>query len=439
MSYGTRSFREVFLPAITGGAINLETSGGTTDQLTTGQLGVFTVTNSIIGTSISTATTKNIIIAEGSYHTVENIAPGLGGYKMSDKTHTIPIRGIQRFWKKTAKAAAPMIISVGWDQTTTGTTSQVGPTFQCGTFYRLLLEAKGEAALRVFGHEVYRDVEAYTGCCGGNCQSGCTGQLVDAATVMLSWSDFIKQDPILSTMFAPVIYINGTLTGGAGSGTYTYNTSVKSQIYSAYDISLGLGAASGTYVPNTTATAGSVVAALQLTTAYVDTRFNNCTFTPSDYYYVDILLIYASLRMDDGLDSDPCQVRTTINTSVPNMVTTVQSPQQVSGLGDSVVREWITYRRYLMENFPDGYEIDLFRMRETEDDVCLTNVTRSALYDEIHIRYLNTDYFNPKPADNDRVWEAVFYVPTGTATNVFTGIISTSLTAAGSNVTLESY
>ena len=439
MSYQTRAFREVFLPAVSGGTIQLAASGVTTDALTAGELGIFPVTNSLIGSSITTAVTGSIILAEGSYHTVQNIAPGMGGYKMSDKTHTIPILGIQRFWKKTAKTALPMIISVGWDQTVTGSTSLVGPTFECGTFYRLLLEAKGEAALRVFGHEVYRDVEAWTGCCNGNCQSGCTGQLVDATTVMLSWSDFIKQDPILSTMFFPEVHINGTLTGGAGSGVYTYNTGVNSRVYSAYDISLGLGAASGTYVPNTTGTAGTIVAALQLTTAYVDTVFNTCTFTPSDYYYVDALLIYASLRMDDGLDADPCQVTTTINTSVPNMVVTLQTVQQVSGLGQMVVRDWITYRRYLMENFPDGYEIDLYRMRQIEDDVCLANVSLQALYDEIHIRYVNNDYFNPKPADNQRVWEWVGYVPTGTTTTTFTNVIAACLTAAGSNVVLETY
>lgn len=440
MSYPLRSFREVFVPAVSGSTLTLAASGTTTDQLTTGQLGVFTIANGIYGSAISAATTADLFFAEGSYHTVEAIAPGMGGYKMSDKSHVMPIRGIKRFWKKTAKAAAPMIISVGWDQTVSGATALVGPTFQCGTFYRLLLEAKGEAALRVFGHEMYRDVEAWTGCCNGNCQSGCTGQNVDPITVMLQWSDFIKQDPILSTMIAPAVFINGTLTGGVGSGIYTYNTGVKSQVYSAYDNSIGVGTASGDYIPSTVqATINGIVTGLQLTTAYVDTVFNNCTFTPSDYYNTYILLIYASLRMDDGLDSDPCQVTTTINTSVPNMVATIQAPQQISGIGESVLREWITYRRYLGDNFPDGYEIDLFRMRSTEDDVTLPNITRSALYDEIHIRFVNSDQFNPKPADNDRVWEDVFYVPTGTSTTTFTNLIAACLSSAGSNVVLESF
>ena len=457
MSYQTRSFREVFLPAVSGGTMVLAGSGTTTTSLTAGGIGVFPVTNSIIGTSISTGVAGQILIGAGSYHTVQNIAPGMGGYKMSDKTHTIPVLGIQRFWKKTAKTALPMVITVGWNQTVSGSTEGVGPTFQCGTFYRLLLEAKGEAALRVFGHEVYRDVEAWTGCCNGNCQSGCTGQLVDPTTVMLQWSDFIKQYPILSTMFYPAVFINASLTGGAGSGVYTIAPGSIVQVFSAYDVSInapgvvggsyygalaaGAGAvASGAYVPSTSGTViPTITAALQLQTAYVDTIFNTCTFTPSDYYYVDALLIYASLRMDDGLGADPCQVTTTINTSVPNMVATTQSVQQVSGLGQMVVREWITYRRYLMENFPDGYEIDLYRMRQIEDDVTLVNVSLQSLYDEIHIRYVNKDQFNPKPADNNRVWEAVFYVPTGTTTTTFTNLIGGCLTAAGSTVVLENF
>jgi len=457
MSYPLRSFPEVFVPATTGSTLVLASSGTTTNQLTAGQLGVFTVNHGIYGASITASTTSNIFLGVGSYHTVENIAPGMGGYKMSDKSHVIPLKGVSRFWKKVAKAAAPMVISAGWNQTTSGSTAQVGPTFQCGTFYRLLLEAKGEAALRVFGHEVYRDVEAWTGCCNGNCQSGCTGQLVDPVTVMLQWSDFIKQDPILSTMFYPAVFINGTLTGGVGSGIYSYNNNTVTQVFSAYDVSVaapgvaggyvygsvaaGANAiASGAYVPSTNQTTiNTITTGIQIQTAYVDTVFNTCTFTPSDYYYVDILLVYATLRYDDGLSFDPCQVVTTINTSVPNMCVTTQSPQQVSGLGQMVVRNWILYRRYLMENFPDGYDIDLYRMRQIEDDVTLTNVTLSALYDEIHIRYVNTDQFNPKPADNDRVWEIVLYVPTGTNTTAFTTLINNCLTAVGNVTQLENF
>lgn len=440
MAYPLYAFREVFVPATTGNTLQLLSAGGATSTLSAGQLGVFPVSQGIIGTSTTTSSTSDALIGVGSYHTVSAISPTMGGYLESDKSKVIHWANVKRFWKRTATAATNMVISVGWDQSVTGTTKQVGPTFQCGTFYRLLLEAKGSPAMRTLAHEVFRDLEAWTGCCDGNCQSGCTGQLVDATTVMLQWSDYIKQDPILSQFFAPEVYINGTLTGGAGSGVYTYNTDVRSRVYSLYDTdTLGLGAASGTYVPDTTATAGEVVAALQVTAAYVDTTFGNCTFTPSDHYELEPLLIYASLRMDDGLEANPCQVTTTINTSVPNMVTTITAAVQKSGSGESVLRDWIDYRRKKTEPFADGYNIDLFRMRETENDVTLSNVTRSALYDEIHILYQVPFTFNPTSITDSPVYETVIYVPTGTDTDTFTTLVSSFLTAVGNNVTLETF
>ena len=438
MSYALYAYRQVYVPSVVGGAINLNTTG-TTDVLTAGQVGMFPYVQGIIGTATGSATTSDVIFGVGSYHTVDAISPTMGGLLESDKSKPINWRNVTRFWKKNAVQPQNMVISVGWDQTVTGSTALVGPTFTCGTFYRLLLEAKGSPALRTLGHEMFRDGEAWTGCCTTSCQSGCTGQLVDAATVMLQWSDFIKQDPIMSLFIAPKVYINGTLTGGAGSGVYTYGTGVKSEVYSAYDISRGLGAASGVYVPNTTASAGTVVAGLQITAAYVDTKFGNCTFTPSDHYELEPILLYASLRMDDGLDANPCQVTTTINTSVPNMVVTVAAPIQASGVGETVVREWIDYRRYKTEFFADGYHIDLFRIRTIEDDVCLSNINRSGFYDEFHILYNQTFHYNSTSTVDSPQYEAVFYVPTGTSSTTLTTLISSCLSGVNSNVTLETF
>jgi len=421
MAYPLYAFREVFVPAIASSAIKLDLSGGTTATLTAGEVGIFPISHSILGTSIFAPTKSDIIFAVGSYHTVDNISPTMGGLLESDKSKPIKWNNVTRFWKKSASALTNMVISVGWDQTVTGDTAEVGPTYQCGTFYRLLVEAKGSPAMRTLAHELYRDLEAWTGCCGGNCQSGCTGQLVDAVTVHLQWSDYIKQDPILSQFLAPIVYWN--------------DAGVKTRAYSAYDVSLGLGTL---YVANTS-NPGSVVSCLQLTAAYADTVFGNCTFTPSDHYELEPLLLYASLRMDDGLEADPCQVTTTINTSVPNMVTTITEPAQKTGSGETVLREWIDYRRYKTENFADGYDIDLFRIRTIEDDVCLANVTRTALYDEIHLVRTVDFNLNPSSIVDSPQYETVFYVPTGTATTNLTGFISNCLALTDNPVTLESF
>ena len=421
MAYPLYAFREVFVPAVSGGAINLELSGSTTDLLTAGQVGFFPENHQILSPAVFNPTTQSIVVGVGSYHTVDNISPTMGGLLESDKSKTIKWANVSRFWKKNASALTNMVISVGWDETVTGSTALVGPTYQCGTFYRLLVEAKGSPAMRTLAHELYRDIEAFTGCCNGNCQSGCTGQLVDAVTVHLQWSDYIKQDPILSQFLSPKVFYN--------------NSGTKTQAYSAYDTSLGLGA---TYVPNTS-NPGAVVSNIELTAAYVDTTFGNCTFTPSDHYELEPLLLYASLRMDDGLEADPCQVTTTINTSVPNMVKTITAPVQKTGSGESVVREWINYRRYKTEMFADGYDIDLFRIRNIEDDVCLANINRSNLYDEIHLLRHVEFHYNPSSIVDNPVYETVFYVPTGTNTSGLTNFISSCLSLAGSTVTLETF
>jgi len=422
MSYPLYAFREVFVPAVSGGAISLELSGGTTDTLTAGQVGLFPVNHSILSPAIFNPTTSSIVVGVGSYHTVDNISPTMGGLFESDKSKPIKWSTVTRFWKKAASALTNMVISVGWDETVTGPTALVGPTYQCGTFYRLLVEAKGSPAMRTLAHELYRDLEAYTGCCGGNCQSGCTGQLVDAVTVHLQWSDYIKIDPILSSFLSPKVFYN--------------NAGTKTQVYSAYDTSIGVG--TGTYVPNTS-NPGSVVSCIELTAAYLDTTFGNCTFTPSDHYELEPLLLYASLRMDDGLESDPCQVTTTINTSVPNMVKTITAPVQRTGSGETVVREWINYRRYKTEMFADGYDIDLFRIRTIEDDVCLANITRANLYDEIHLIRQVDFHFNPTSIVDNPMYETVFYVPTGTNSSDLTNFIGSCLSLAGSTVTLETF
>jgi hypothetical protein len=422
MSYPLYSFREVFLPNTSGGVMSFVSSGVTTDTLTSGQTGLFSYSHGVIGSSINAATAGSAILAVGSYHTVDNISPTMGGYYESDKSKPIKWANVTRFWKKTAVQPANMVISVGWDQTTTGATSTVGPTFQCGKFYRLLVEAKGSPALRTLAHELYRDLEAWTGCCAGNCQSGCTGALVDPVTVFLQWSDYIKQDPILKYFFAPAVYWN--------------NSGTKTQAYSAYDNSLN--SSNAIYTPNTS-NPGSVVACIQLTAAYVDTVFGNCTFTPSDHYEIEPILIYASLRMDDGSDADPCQVVTTLNTSVPNMVKTITQPAQASGVGETVVREWIDFRRKKQEPFADGWEIDLYRMRETENDVTLRIVNRFAFYDEIHILH-QVDYkFNPTSIVDQPMYEEVIYLPTGTTSTTFTNLVSGCLTAANNSVTLETF
>jgi hypothetical protein len=134
----------------------------------------------------------------------------------------------------------------------------------------------------------------------------------------------------------------------------------------------------------------------------------------------------------------PCGWDTTINTSVPNMVTELQAPVYPKGLGEQVVREIIQSERYRQDHFADSIFIDSYRMREIENqDWILNNVNRQAYYDSIAIVY---NIFRPQNSqsvhDNDEYTE-IIYVPTGTTTTAFTNILSNALTAVNSPVTLE--
>jgi hypothetical protein len=407
------------MAAASGGNIALVNSGVTTSSMTAGQIGIFPVANTgIYGTSTSASTTSDVSVVGGSWHTIDQITEFIGGLKMTTKSQPIPLKSVTRFWKKAAVTPVKQVVAVGWNLVGG---SEVGPTFECGKTYRLRLDLKGSPVMRFLGRNAYYDLDAYTGCCPTDCNSGCTSPLVDPVTVLLQFKDEITKHPWLSKLVTAKVYWND-------SGTAT-------EVFSAYDESLD--SSDTAYVDTGD---GTVVAGLEITAADSNTSFSNNTFTTTDHYELEPLSILASLRMDDGEDSNPCQVTTTINTSTGNLFTVKTAARQGSGIGETVLRDWILSQRYQNENFPDGQDIDLFRMRETEDDVTLPNVSRTSYYDEIHILY-NTDHRNANPTsvqDRDQ-YELVIYVPTGTNTSTFTNLFAACLTAAGSNVTLESY
>lgn len=412
--YFPNAFRKDYLAKPTaGGAIDYIISGNTS-VLTAGQFGLFLTPNGIIGNAIASGTTQTLTLAMGSWNTVDSIAPFYGGMKESWKSKMINPKYVNRFMKVTAQAAQNQIISIGWNQSSGST---VGPLFYCGTNYSLRVEGKGSPALWTLNKQLYTTLDAWGGCCGTDCSSGCTSTTVDAGSIMLQWKDRITQSPILPSFYTPAVFIK--------------NGSSKTQIYSAYDTSIGVG--TGTYVPNT-ADPASVIAALQLTVAYAETKFGSCTFTPTDHYEIEPLIVYTSLV---NQDASPCAYNTTINTSVPNMVAELQAPRQVRGLGEVVLRNLIMGGRYHQDDFPDNIYVDSLRMREIQDDVNVPNVVRSALYDQIVILHSVPRKYNPTGTMDSDQYMIVIELPTGTTTTAFTTLFQSCLTLANSDVTLE--
>lgn len=400
-------------------------SSGTTANLTAGQIGVYNPkTFAVITSAPSAGTIQPFLLVQGSYYTVDKISPTLGGYQESVKSKSINPKYVSKFFTVAAETAQNQIISVGWDQSLTGGTASTGFVFYCGKTYNLRIDLKGSPALRFLSHNIYHTFDAYTGCCANGCDQPCTGAPVDAATVLLKWADQINADPIVSNFIQAAVYVQTT---GGSPVAPTGKTLVTT----------------AGYTPNT-ATPLSVIASLQLTVAYTDTVFGNCSFTYTDKYELEPLFIFTSVTDETG---DPCATKNFGNSSQPsgttagtfNGVKELQIPRQANGVGDTVLREYILFQRYLQNSFPDGSSVDSIRLREVLHDTALSTITRGALYDKVCLLHNIPRLYNSTGIfDNDQ-YLIVINVPTGTVTTNLTSLISGILTSAGNTVPLEAY
>jgi hypothetical protein len=210
-------------------------------------------------------------------------------------------------------------------------------------------------------------------------------------------------------------YANVVLTKNAVAST-DGNAKIYSQV------------ATGAYSPVTAANdVAAVDSHLEITAAYVETKFGACTFTPTDFYELEPLFIYTSFVDESG---DPCAVNGFVSAEI-------QAPKQASGLGETVLRELILDGRYLQNAYPDSSRVDSLRMREIEADPALATVNKAGLYDQVLILHNVPRFNNPTSTfDNDQ-YLIVVHVPAGTSTTSITNFIASSASAAGNAVTLE--
>lgn len=434
------SFRKAYLGKPVAGALPVQTSG-TTDIITAGVFGLCTAPNGIEGPFISSATAGTVKLVTGSWYPNDKIAPFYGGLQAPYYSRPIDPRKVTRFIKSLAITAQQQIITVGWDQTSGST---VGPVFYCGQAYNLRLDFLGSPALRLLNHQLYIDIPAWGGCCGTDCSSGCTAAAVDPVCIMLQWKDFFnygtasgQQNANQNTNAGEVPYLNQFFK----PQVFYKSGATKVEAFSANDVATGnnidaSGNTQAAYVCNTS-TPASVIATFQLTGSYVDTKYGNCTFTPSDYFETEPIFAHASLVTQDF---SPCAFNTTANTSVPNMVTTLQNPAYPKGLGEGVVRELVQSEQYKQNPLADSIYVDSLRFREIEGTTwMISNVNRQGYYDVIGIAY-NTGVANNNSygmQTNDQQYFEMIFVPAGTDTSAFTTLFQACLTAAGSQVVLE--
>ena len=448
--YFPNAFRKSFLPAST----TLASSGGT-DALTAGQIGFFDAKTY----QVVTAQAAPFILAQGSYFAADKIGPVHGGYKESVKSKVINPKYISRLIKVTSDVAQNQIVSV----------DPSAATINSDTTYRLRLDVKGSPALRFLNHQLYKTLDAHSGC---DAVAGTTNT-VDQNVILLKWKDQINEAPLLKDFVVAKVWnlttasvavnptaasativvanadaaafqvgekvVHASLAGGsqvvsigaADSASSGYANVVLSKAAVAStdgNAKIYSEVATGTYSPITVANdIAAVDSHLEITAAYVETKFGACTFTPTDFYELEPLFIYTSFVDESG---DPCAVNGFVAAEI-------QAPKQASGLGETVLRELILDGRYLQNAYPDSSRVDSLRMREIEADPALATVNKAGLYDQVLILHNVPRFNNPSSTfDNDQ-YLIVVHVPAGTATTSITNFIASSASAAGNAVTLE--
>ena len=449
--YFPNAFRKSFLPAST----TLASSGGT-DALTAGQIGFFDAKTY----QVVSAQAAPFILAQGSYFAADKIGPVHGGYKESVKSKVINPKYISRVIKVTSDAAQNQIVTV----------DPSAATINSNNTYRLRLDVKGSPALRFVSRNLYDTLDGFSGC---DAVAGTTNT-VDQNVVLLKWKDQINESLLLKEMILAKVWnlttasvainptaasativvanadaasfsagekvVHASLAGGsevvsvgaadsAGAGSANVvlskaavsSTDGNAKIYSQI--------ATATYSP-VVSSANDIAAVdshLEITAAYVETKFGACTFTPTDFYDLEPLFIYTSFVDESG---DPCAVNGFVSAEI-------QAPKQASGLGETVLRELILDGRYLQNAYPDSSRVDSLRMREIESDPALATVNRAALYDQVLILHNVPRFNNPTSTfDNDQ-YLIVVHVPASTATTSITNFIVSSASAAGNAVSLE--
>lgn len=410
--YFNHAFRKSFLPLATakvpgpGNEIALVVAGNTS-ALTAGRIGFY---NPKTWVAQAAGSATPFVLAQGSYFTNDKIGPYHGGYTESVKSKVVNPKYITRLIKVEAATAANQIKEV------------CVCNLECGKTYNLRIDMKGSPALRFLSHNIYKTLSAFSGCCTDDCTATCTGALVDPTTVVITWAKAIANDPYLPQFIK--LYVKDF--NGDTVATQAGNSPAQIAAFIA---------ALDAYVPSPVwdpvgAGASTAQACLGIEVAYVETKFGTCTFTPTDHYELEPLLVYTSMVDETG---DPCNVQCFTETQT-------QAPAQASGVGETVLRELILDGRYLQNAYPDSSRVESLRMREIEADPALATVNRSGLYDQVLILHSVPRFNNPTGTfDNDQ-YLLKLHVPTGTDTTAVTGFVLAAAAAAGNaDLVLETY
>jgi hypothetical protein len=243
--------------------------------------------------------------------------------------------------------------------------------FLCGETYNLRLDVKGSPALRLLDHNAYYVADYYTGCCADDAVAPTA---VDSTLVMIGWADQILRSPIVNPFVQIAVQDEAGVIWYAPGTDAAFLAVVGADTWDNY---VSSGHTDG------------ACAGLIFNGAYVDTKFEDCTFQPTDFYETEPVRLYLS---EVDLNGDPCAfdgicVETECEGRMPN------------GLGETLLRDLM-----LSEEYRQNFTHSDLRIREiTQGTQIIAAVDRNGLYDRFYLQHNVPRNYNPTGVfDNDQ-------------------------------------
>lgn len=323
-----------------------------------------------------------IVLASASFLKEDKIGPFHGGYKESNKSKVINPKYVSAIYEVPPCPAQNAQVIVG---ETAVNVDEAGcaKNFKCGETYYLRLDLKGSPILQHLSRNSYWNADAYGGCCAEDAE----GATVDPLVIYSQWAYHFMNNDLLS----PFINIQLTYSVDNGANWLELTSGANLETWR-------------TYADNQIA--GVTNAGMIINGAYVDTRFGDCTFYPSDstIAFMEPVRIYAS---EVDLNGDPCEFAGICTQDVCQ-------PIQLSGTGEHVIKDLILSESYRQNVFATNKDL---RIREITQGYDFTDaVDRTASYHRIFIVHNVPRFNNPSGVFDNEQYLLELIFPAGAAT-----------------------
>ena len=368
MAYFNHAFQKPFL----GTTGFVSTSGTSSASLNTGQFTFVDPKTWTAPTTLNGSATTScpLYLVAGSLRDVDQIGPFAGGYTESVKSKLINPKYVSRFYKVEACPSQQAQITVGlnqtnWDPEEEGYNANCAKEFLCDETYYLRVDIKNSPVLRFLTRNTYYTADAYTGCCAADALAPTA---VNPLIVYAQWAYNLLNSPLIN----PFIQVHITYSTDAGTTWLELGDGTSSQA------NLDLLYA---FIQNPNIGDDTTLAGLIIDGAYVDTRFQNCTFYPTDSIiaYLEPVKILAS---EVDLNGDPCKFE---GLCVNNTCDAYQG----AGYGENVVRSLIMGEAYMQQPMYTGMDL---RIREVLYGQTVSGAAGTGPLDAVNRDFSTTRY-----------------------------------------------